>query len=103
MAGRTSRAGRILVLLIGSANRDPARCADPDRLDVSRDPNPHLIFCGGGIHHCVGAALARAEAVAVFERLVRGFADVRPDGPAIRRPSPSFRGYASVPMRLRPA
>ena len=103
LGGRTVRPGRILVLLLGSANRDPARFPDPDTLDVGRTPNPHVSFGGGGIHHCVGAALARAEAATVFARLLTRFASVEPDGPTVRRPSASFRSYASVPMRLRPA
>jgi cytochrome P450 len=103
IGGRTVRPGRVLVLLLGSANHDPERFPDPGVLDVGRTPNPHVSFGGGGIHHCVGAALARAEAATVFDRLVRRFAAVEPDGPTVRRPSASFRSYASVPMRLRAA
>jgi cytochrome P450 len=74
---------------------------DPDRLDVGRDPNPHVSF-GGGWHLCLGAALSRLEGEIVFGRLLSRFATVEPDGPAVRRPSPNFRTFDSVPVLVTP-
>jgi cytochrome P450 len=62
--------GAELGLLFGSANRDPAVFADPDALDVGRDPNPHLSF-GAGVHFCLGAALARLELQTSFGTVLR--------------------------------
>ena len=60
--GFTLPAGDQVITLLGSANRDPAVFTDPDRLDLSR-PNAHAnVSFGGGIHHCLGMALARTEA-----------------------------------------
>lgn len=61
MHGQTIPAGKLVLPVIGSANRDPGHFADPARFDVGRDPNPHLAF-GHGIHFCLGAALSRLEA-----------------------------------------
>lgn len=102
VGGRTVRAGRVLVMLLGSANRDEEAFADPDRLDVTRDPNPHVSF-GGGIHHCMGAALGRVEAEVAFRRLLAACAKITPAGPARRRTETTFRAYASVPLSVRPA
>ncbi|MFE9380747.1 cytochrome P450 [Streptomyces sp. NPDC006855] len=100
--GRTVRAGRILVLLLGSANHDPARFTDPERLDITRDPNPHVSF-GGGVHHCLGAALAQVEGRAVLRWLAHAPATPVPAGVVERRPSVTFRAYRSIPVRLEPA
>jgi cytochrome P450 len=100
IGGRTIRQGRVLLLLLGSANRDERRFAEPDDLDVARDPNPHLSF-GGGIHYCVGAALARAEAAAVFDRLIRRLALWEPAGDAEREMSATLRAYERVPVTVR--
>jgi cytochrome P450 len=101
IGGRTIRPGRVLVLLIGAANRDERVFTDPDRLDVGRDPNPHVSF-GGGWHLCLGAALSRLEGEIVFGRLLSRFATIEPDGPAVRRPSPNFRTFDSVPVLVTP-
>jgi cytochrome P450 len=59
--GKTIGAGKLLLAVIGSANRDPKAFKDADRFDITRNPNPHIAF-GHGIHSCLGAALARMEA-----------------------------------------
>jgi len=60
IGGVDVKKGDRVMLLMASANRDPAQFADPDRLDIARNPNPHLAF-GHGIHFCLGAPLARLE------------------------------------------
>lgn len=70
IGGQTIRKGQQVVLMYGSANRDPAHFDDPDVFDVTRHPNPQLAF-GFGTHFCLGAALARLEIRTFFEELVR--------------------------------
>ena len=64
------RAGDFAMLLLASANRDPDQFEDPERFDIARNPNNHLGF-GFGIHHCLGAPLARMEAQVALTSLVR--------------------------------
>ncbi|WP_199434055.1 cytochrome P450 [Qaidamihabitans albus] len=98
--GHAIRSGRLLVLLLGSANRDERAFADPDRLDVARRPNPHVSF-GGGAHLCLGAALARMEGRIAFDRLARRFRDIEPAGERQRRHSTSFRSLSRLPVTVR--
>ena len=68
--GQRFEEGQVVLLLLAAANRDPAQFPDPDRFDVARRPNRHLAF-GQGIHYCLGAPLAVAEAQIAFQRLLR--------------------------------
>ncbi|MEV4432506.1 cytochrome P450 [Streptomyces sp. NPDC049555] len=70
IGGRRIGAGEKVALVVGSANRDAARFTDPDRLDLRRDARRHCGF-GMGLHYCVGAPLARAEAEIGLEELLR--------------------------------
>jgi cytochrome P450 len=72
LAGHAIPAGSLLVLALATANRDPALVADPDRLDVARDAGGHIAF-GHGVHHCLGAPLARMEMRIAFPALLRRF------------------------------
>lgn len=99
VAGQKIRAGRTVLLLLGAANRDEEVFRDAARLDVGRDPNPHLGF-GGGLHHCVGTALARLMSVVVFERLVGRVAVLGPAAPAVRRRHASLRSYDHLPLAV---
>jgi cytochrome P450 len=84
------RPGRVVVLLLASANRDERVFSAPDTVDVSRKHNQHLSF-GGGVHHCLGAVLARWETAAVFERLLERYSVIEPAGPV--RWNPSSGGF----------
>lgn len=61
-----------VMLLMASANRDPAQFVDPERLDIGRNPNPHLAF-GHGIHFCLGAPLARLEVEISLQEMTRRY------------------------------
>ncbi|HTL38945.1 MAG TPA: cytochrome P450 [Kofleriaceae bacterium] len=69
MHGVTIPAGKLVLPMLGSANRDPSAFAEPDRFDIGRDPNPHVAF-GHGIHFCLGAPLSRLEARVALEELL---------------------------------
>jgi cytochrome P450 len=100
LAGRRIRAGRLIVLLLGGANRDPAVFVDPDRFDVQRaQAREHLSF-SSGIHYCVGAALARVEGEVGLQALFRRFPDLAMAGAPHRRPTRVLRGYDAIPVNL---
>jgi pimeloyl-[acyl-carrier protein] synthase len=76
VGGRQLHTGDNVIVLIGAANRDPARFPDPDRLDLGRNDGPHLSF-SQGMHYCLGAALARLEGQIAIGSLVARFPDLR--------------------------
>ncbi|MGH3975305.1 MAG: cytochrome P450 [Pseudonocardiaceae bacterium] len=100
VAGRQLRAGSLLILLLGGANRDPAVFADPHRFDVQRpDAGQNLAF-SSGIHYCIGAALARLEGEIGLQALFRRFPDLTLAGAPRRRPTRVLRGYDAIPVKL---
>lgn len=86
LRGRRIKAGDGVFWVIAAANRDPRVFADPDSFDITRSPNPHLTF-GAGIHHCLGAALARVEAQETFRALAETFPRLRLAAPVEYRPN----------------
>jgi cytochrome P450 len=78
LGGKAIRAGDRMLLILAGANRDPSKYAEPDRLDVTRSPNPHVAF-GQGIHVCLGAPMARLEAQEAFLALPQRFPQLRLD------------------------
>jgi cytochrome P450 len=93
-------AGDAVALLLGSANHDAARFADPDRLDVARKPNPHVAF-GLGHHFCAGANLSRLEGRAAIPPLLRRFPRMRlASTPPKWRETAVLRGLESLPVSV---
>ena len=101
MNGKTIPAGKLVVPVIGSANRDPARFEDPERFDIARDPNPHITF-GHGIHHCMGAPLARLESRVALGDLLSRYRHFEPASadPWPPRKALHVHGPASLPLRF---
>jgi cytochrome P450 PksS len=69
--------GELVLAVLGSANRDERHFENPDVLDLARDPNRHLAFGRGGVHHCLGAPLARMEGQIALNSLLRRFPGAR--------------------------
>lgn len=97
--GRVIPEGARVALIWASANRDERRWVDPDRVDVDRDPQRHVSF-GEGIHHCLGAPLARLEAKIVFEELFRRIPEYAVSGPIVRIKTPTDRALESLPVEF---
>ena len=99
LGGTLIRPGTPVVVAIGGANRDPAVFDEPGRLLTDR-PNAarHLSF-SLGIHHCLGAALARLEGRIAVEELTSRYPALSLAGPPARRPLLVLRGFESVPVR----
>lgn len=98
--GHKIRKGRSVMLLLGAANRDPAVFDRPDELDLGRTPNPHVGF-GGGLHHCLGTAMARLMGELVFHALATRFTSIEHSGTAARRRHGSLRSFEHLPLALR--
>jgi cytochrome P450 PksS len=102
LGGVLIRKSSVVVAMLSSANRDEAVFADPERLDIMRDPNRHLGF-GIGSHFCLGAPLARMEGRVAFTQLLERFPKIRLAVPRDQigwRASPVFRGLQSLPVWL---
>jgi cytochrome P450 len=100
--GQVIPAGRLVLTMIGAANRDPRHFSDPEHFDIARDPNPHLAF-GHGMHFCLGAALGRLEGrIALGEFLAR-FIDfeLASDVPWPPRQGLHVHGPTHLPIRVR--
>ncbi len=94
------RKGQTVILLLASANHDPAKFSEPEKLDISRDEGMPLSF-GHGTHFCIGASLAYTEAEIAFTTLLERASGLRllDDVPAWR-PNLSFRGLSRLPLSL---
>jgi len=99
VGGQRIPAGARLLLLIGSANRDPLQFTDPDRLDVSLQHNSHIAF-GHGIHACLGAPLARLEGEIAIGAPFNRFPNLDLAGPPVRRNQITLRGLEALPVKL---
>jgi len=98
MRGKVLRKEDRIRWFISSANRDPNAFAAPDTFDISRQPNPHVAF-GSGVHHCLGATLARVEGQEVFKALAERFPDLRLETRDLDyQPSITFRSLKSLPV-----
>jgi cytochrome P450 len=94
--------GDKVLLVFGAANRDPRRWDQPNTFDVTRRAAGHMTF-GTGIHGCVGQAVARLEAEAVFSALARHVASFELTGEPTRRLNNLLRGFDTLPLRIVPA
>ncbi|MBV9450225.1 MAG: cytochrome P450 [Streptosporangiaceae bacterium] len=102
LGGAHIPAGAFVMVSLASANHDPQRYPDPDRLDLARDTVGHLAF-GHGVHYCLGAPLARLEASIAFRGLLArfpGMALAVPPSELRWRTSPVMRGLMELPVVL---
>jgi methyl-branched lipid omega-hydroxylase len=100
--GTKMAAGDKATLWYCSANRDESKFPDPWMFDVTRDPNPHVGFGGGGAHFCLGANLARREIRVIFEELNREIPDVVATDEPARLLSPFIHGIKTLPIAWTP-
>ncbi|HZR20359.1 MAG TPA: cytochrome P450 [Verrucomicrobiae bacterium] len=102
MHGKVIPAGKLVLPMIGSANRDAKQFSNADTFDIGRDPNPHIAF-GHGIHACLGAALARLEARIALPDLLGRLKHLEVECPQSWPPRQALhvQGPATLPVRFR--
>lgn len=101
VGGKMIKAGERILMIYAAANRDERAFANPDSLDVRRDPNEHVAFGAGGPHFCLGANLARLEGRIMFEQILSRFEGLRVDGDPADFPrvySNLIDGFAELPI-----
>jgi cytochrome P450 len=101
LAGQDIRAGDKVTTWFVSGNRDETVFEDPDRFDIARSPNPHMTFGPGGVHHCLGAHLAKMEIRITFEDLLSRGVQLELTAPPERLRSNFFNGVKRMPVRVR--
>jgi pimeloyl-[acyl-carrier protein] synthase len=102
VGGTDIKAGTGVFVMVAAANRDPAHFPDPDKFDITRDPNDHLAF-GEGIHFCLGSGLARAEGSIAIATMLERFPRLRlakPEAPLRYKGSYFLRGLAHLEMAI---
>jgi hypothetical protein len=103
LGGKKIRKRQAVIAVMAAGNRDPARFADPDRLDLTRPDNRHLAF-GWAAHFCFGAPLARLEGQIAFDTLLKRFPEIAPtDEPLVWRENLGLRGLKSLPLNFKAA
>jgi cholest-4-en-3-one 26-monooxygenase len=103
LGGQKMEEGDKVVFWHTSANRDDSVFANPDAFDITRTPNNHIAFGGGGPHFCLGANLARMEIMVMFDRLLDRIPDIRLDGEVQRLQSNFINGTKHIPVAFAPS
>jgi cholest-4-en-3-one 26-monooxygenase len=99
--GAEIKEGEKVVMWYVSSNRDETRYEDPDRFDVTRNPE-HQAFGAGGRHFCLGTALARLELRVLMEETLKRFPEMELAGRPVYAESPFINQLKTLPVRLRP-
>lgn len=99
IAGQVIDAGETVIALIGAANRDPALFEDPDRLDLDRQPNPHMTF-GRGPHGCPGARYAMRQVTTILGAVSEEFAELMLDEKPVYKRHATLRGLDRLTVSL---
>ncbi|MGH9233970.1 MAG: cytochrome P450 [Acidimicrobiales bacterium] len=102
LGDRTIAPGDVIYAGVGAANRDPARWPAPDRVQVDRPDASHHVQFGSGVHHCLGAHLARLQAEVALGALVFGLDDMALAGEPVWSERMVIRGLQSLPLTYRP-
>lgn len=103
LRGQRIPTGKLVLVMVGSANRDATKFQDADRFDITRDPNPHIAF-GHGIHFCLGAALSRMEGRVALADLLEHLKGLQlaSTEPWVPRKALNVLGPARLPLRFEP-
>jgi cytochrome P450 len=99
LGGRLIEAGQKVVMYYGAANRDPSAFDEPERFDITRMPNDHLAFGGGGPHFCLGSHIARVEIDAMFRQILARLPDLQKIGETEWLPSTFISGPKHLRVR----
>jgi cytochrome P450 len=102
LGGRQIRTGDKLVLFYSSANRDPEVFTDPNTFDLSRNPNPHVGFGGGGRHMCLGNQLAKSMLRAIWRELLTRVPDIRATSQPVLLGTNFIRGVKALDAEFTP-